>query len=264
MEQFEIEIVDHCNLNCKSCDHFSPLAKKKFLSEEIFNNDMKRMSELFDNIKIFNLIGGEPLLHPNINYFIETSRFYFPNTDIRIFTNAILLNKMPKEFWECCSKNNITIEYTYIPLHIDREKYLNLCKEYNVKIIRPDWVVNKKDLHKDQWRFPLNDKKDQDINHNWKLCYKTNCTSLKNGNIFSCSYAANISHFNNFFNKCLKITEHDYINIYNHTAEEIDDFLKHPKPFCGYCNISNNTCYGDWEIDKPMITTYDISEWLDQ
>ena len=264
MKEFEIEIVDHCNLNCKSCDHFSSIAQEKFLSEETFNNDIERMSELFPDIEILTLTGGEPLLHPNINYFLETSRYYYPNAEIRLFTNCILLDKMSQEFWECCSSNNITIEYEYYPLNIDREKYLSLCEEYNVRIIRPDWVVNKEEFIKEQYRFPLNDKKNKDINKNYNKCFKTKCTTLKNGKIYMCTYCANISHFNNFFNKNLEITSEDYIDIYTHTSEEIDEFLIGAKPFCGYCNIDNISRYGEWDESNLIISEYKISEWLDE
>lgn len=34
--RFIVDIVDHCNLNCKCCGHFSPLAQKSFLDKETF------------------------------------------------------------------------------------------------------------------------------------------------------------------------------------------------------------------------------------
>ena len=40
--RFIVDIVDHCNLNCKGCGHFSPLASKSFLDLETFENDLRR------------------------------------------------------------------------------------------------------------------------------------------------------------------------------------------------------------------------------
>ena len=37
---FEYHLNDHCNLNCKGCDHFSPLAEEKFTNYEQFEKDM--------------------------------------------------------------------------------------------------------------------------------------------------------------------------------------------------------------------------------
>ena len=31
----EVHLAEHCNLNCKGCSHFSPLAEKEFIEEKI-------------------------------------------------------------------------------------------------------------------------------------------------------------------------------------------------------------------------------------
>ena len=44
--KFEVHIVEHCNLNCKQCEHFSPLAEKSYLPVERYERDCRRLSEL--------------------------------------------------------------------------------------------------------------------------------------------------------------------------------------------------------------------------
>ncbi len=39
----ETHIVDHCNLKCRGCTHFAPLADPYFKSIEEFENDLKRL-----------------------------------------------------------------------------------------------------------------------------------------------------------------------------------------------------------------------------
>ena len=34
--RFDIHLVDHCNLNCKGCLHFSPLSEEKYLEIQSF------------------------------------------------------------------------------------------------------------------------------------------------------------------------------------------------------------------------------------
>ena len=68
--RFIVDIVDHCNLNCKGCGHFSPLAPKSFLDIETFENDLRRLNGLLNgNIYCFELMGGEALLHPQLEDF---------------------------------------------------------------------------------------------------------------------------------------------------------------------------------------------------
>ena len=75
--RFIVDIVDHCNLNCKGCGHFSPLASKSFLDLETFENDLRRLNELLDGeIYCFEIMGGEALLHPQLEKFIEITAKY--------------------------------------------------------------------------------------------------------------------------------------------------------------------------------------------
>ena len=65
---FEYHLADHCNLNCKGCDHFSPIAETKLTEFTQFKKDINRMSELFEKkAKSIHILGGEPLLNPEIN-----------------------------------------------------------------------------------------------------------------------------------------------------------------------------------------------------
>jgi hypothetical protein len=64
----EINITDHCNLNCRSCDHFSPIAKEYFLDLKSFENDMKRLAELSGGlIWRISIQGGGTITTPRCN-----------------------------------------------------------------------------------------------------------------------------------------------------------------------------------------------------
>ncbi|MBR1442338.1 MAG: hypothetical protein IJ583_02255, partial [Firmicutes bacterium] len=45
----EVNLADHCNLNCQMCDHFAPLAKPTFLDIKAFRKDMERLAYRTDN-----------------------------------------------------------------------------------------------------------------------------------------------------------------------------------------------------------------------
>ena len=99
--KFEVHIVEHCNLNCKQCAHFSPLAEKSYLPVERYERDCRRLSELFrGEMSSILLLGGEPLLHPQITEIMRVTREAFPVGRIRIVTNGILLPKMAEDFWK--------------------------------------------------------------------------------------------------------------------------------------------------------------------
>lgn len=254
---FEIHLVEHCNLKCQSCDNFSPLAKAEFITIKSFETQMKQMASISNNqINKIRLLGGEPLLHPRLNSLLAKARMYFPNAELLLTTNAVLLNEMSEEFWKTCHDNNIIIEVTFYPINIDRKKYRKLGKQYDVKIIPFD---NKPATSKVSHRNPINDKKDQPLS-NYNRCYQRHrCMSLKDGKFYPCTCIPNVYHFNNYFNKNLEVTEQDYIDIFTvKDIKEIEAFLDKPVPFCAYCNVKNRTNGKPW-----APTQFKLEEWFD-
>jgi hypothetical protein len=45
--EFGVPLVEHCNLRCKGCDHFSPVAEKSEIDIRQLENDMRRLSVLW-------------------------------------------------------------------------------------------------------------------------------------------------------------------------------------------------------------------------
>lgn len=107
LKYIEYDIVGHCNLNCKGCSHFSNIQKEKqFVELEVFERDIKRLANLFSEIKRIKILGGEPLLHPDFDKFIVSARKILPKARIDIVTNGILVDKINEEVWDVIRKNN--------------------------------------------------------------------------------------------------------------------------------------------------------------
>jgi MoaA/NifB/PqqE/SkfB family radical SAM enzyme len=252
---FEVHIADHCNLNCKGCDHFSPIADEKYLDIDIFNRDCKRIATLTKNkVHLIKLLGGEPLLHPQLIDFLDITRKYFPNSHIIILTNGILLLKQSNEFWETCKKNNISIHISKYPIKIDHRAIELLAKTHDIVLEYAGGQV------KEMWRIPFDINGTQDIKFNVKECFRFNkCIFLQDGKLYTCPMIPCIKHFNKYFNQNLEVTEDDYIDIYKaRSIDEILTFLCKPVPFCRYCNFKEAVTGGiTWSISKK-----DISEWV--
>jgi sulfatase maturation enzyme AslB (radical SAM superfamily) len=78
--RFDIHLTDHCNLRCKSCLHFSPLAPETYQDVDVLEKDCARLAELTGSrIADICVLGGEPLLHPRITDCLDIARNYFPH-----------------------------------------------------------------------------------------------------------------------------------------------------------------------------------------
>ncbi len=250
---FVVDMVEHCNLNCQNCDHFSPLAKEHFTDIDGFRSDMARMKEIFDtDITHIDLEGGEPLLNNNITEYIRIVREIFSDVDIQIFTNGLLLPKMKEKFWEVCKECDVMLEITEYPVNVDYGMIYSLADNYNIKYrVYAERNVSR---HK-----PLDLEGKQDKYESFEECYLSNgeCTMLKEGKLYPCTMIPNLCHFNHYFKKNLEVSKKDYIDIYSDVAKnDIYDFLCNPVPACRYCKVREWTESEDW-----AQTSYDIKEW---
>ncbi|MDR2406568.1 MAG: hypothetical protein LBE13_00420 [Bacteroidales bacterium] len=252
--RIEVQIADHCNLNCISCNHFSPIAEKHLLDIADFERDCSRISGLTKKIEYFNLLGGEPLLHPQIIDFCRVARKYFENGTINIITNGILLPKQPDEFWNTCMTNNIQIIITRYPIVIDIEKIEKKARENGV--ILKYWPHD--NSLKTMLKVPLDINGGQNSKSNYKMCGQANaCIQLRHGKIYTCPVIAYIEYFNNFFGQNLEVTERDYIDIYKvKNIDEVYSFLCKSMPFCRYCNIKGVVYGMGWAVSKKQITEW--------
>jgi MoaA/NifB/PqqE/SkfB family radical SAM enzyme len=252
----EVHVAEHCNLNCGGCNHFSSLAKEEYLQPEQFERDIKRLAELSKDYYAIKILGGEPLLHPDITAFFDIARKYFPSTPIQITTNGILLVKQPDEFWQNCSKNKITVSISQYPIKLDKKAIKKAAKTNKVKL-----MFNGSTAQERMCKLPLDLSGSQDIKKSFQKCAISwgCCVTLREGRIYTCCIAAHIKFFNEYFRQNLAITDKDYVDIYKvNSKEEIINFLEKPFPFCRYCKTSETKFAQRWGISKNEIT-----EWID-
>jgi hypothetical protein len=252
----EIHITEHCNLNCKGCNHFSSLAREEYLEPDAFEKDLKRLAELSKGFFAIKILGGEPLLHPRLTDFLEIARTYFPSTPIQLTTNGVLLLKQPEEFWSICNKNKIIISISQYPIKLNKNEIKKTAKIHKVKL-----VFNGTSAENRMCKMPLDPTGSQDCKTSFQKCVISwgCCVTLRGGRLYTCCIAAHIRFFNEYFNQNLLICEKDYVDIYAiKNKNEIIDFLEKPFPFCRYCNTKETKLGQSWGISKKEIT-----EWID-
>lgn len=255
-----LNILDHCNLNCQSCDHFAPLAEKKFVAVDVLENDLKNMSKLLDKSLVrMSLMGGEPLLHPDLLKIIPLARQYFPDTRIQIVTNGLFLLKQPDEFWSSCNKYSIEIVNTKYPINQKYDKMQEKAIETGVlfKFYGGGSVV------KTSYKEPLDLEGSQNPIQSFMNCsYLANyATFVMEGKVYSCPTVPNIKHFNKTFDKNLMVTNDDYLVIEEiENKEQLFKFMCTPRPFCRYCMTNKKVNGIPWARTKRVIDEWTIVE----
>jgi MoaA/NifB/PqqE/SkfB family radical SAM enzyme len=252
--RFQVMLCEHCNLNCKGCLLFSPISTEKYLDPVSYEKDCERLSTLTGGIiENIELLGGEPLLHPEIIKILEITRKNFTGP-VNILTNGLKLASMGSEFWAACQKNAITIAITGYPIKIDHEKIEQTAAEYNIPL-----EIRGFEQRTAIWRkIPYDLQGKQNAYDNFLSCVPSNfCIMLKDGKISTCGQAFMAIRFNEYFNKNMEIVKENFIDIYKASSlDEILEFVRHPIPFCRYCGIKKGKHGIKWEISKKEITEW--------
>lgn len=255
-ERFGVEyhLVDSCNLNCAGCSHYSSLINDKIVVplDKIIKDLTLLKDKVGNNLHWLRLLGGEPLLHPNISECLKEIRILFPNIEISLITNGILLGKMSQEFYDICRESKIRIRITDYKI-IDLLPIINKLKEI---CIRVDYyrIANK-------WHYQHIRLTKGKIDCLKRCIYKKICNNYRNGKIYLCPHIAYIEYFNKYFNKDIKLDETDYISLNEiKSFNELIEKLKNAKPnFCyQYCNYYDNKhpINGKWERTKKDINEF--------
>ncbi len=256
--KIDIPVVEHCNLCCKGCTAFSPLAEEEFLDYEQYCKDMSRLAELTNhNLSEITYTGGEPLLHPRFGDMISYARRLYPNAKINFMTNGVLIPSQKDEFWKVCSECNVKVAISRYPIKLNNEKINEIKEKWGIYF---DWAGGKDIPIKKMWKYPIDLNGTVSLKNSHKICSQVNsCIRMKNGKIYPCNTTACIEHFNKYFGKALKlIPGKDYIELDKvNSLSEIFEFLIAPPAFCRYCNRAGVTFGYDWEVSKK-----DISEWV--
>lgn len=253
----EVALAEHCNLNCAGCSHFSPLAEPEVVDVDELTRDFKRLYELFGNrVTRLYLLGGEPMLHPELLKILKMTRTIFPNTYIAMLTNGVKLPAQPEEFWETCRECSIAIAPTKYPIKLDYDALEQKAREHGVEY----YYYGGGGLVKTLEKYPLDLKGHQDASIMFLQCMLANsCTTLSHGRLFACPVASNARHFNRHFDADLQVLPEDSINIYEaKSAREIFEFLARPIPFCRYCMRGNVQRGIPWHQSKKTIDEWTL------
>ena len=246
-----ISLVEHCNLNCRGCDHLAPLAEKTFLSLGEFEKDMTRLKELamVGGVGTIKLMGGEPLLHPDILKFAGIARSLFKESRIEIVTNGILLASQHDSFWKELYQYNIAIVATKYPLNIDWRTIETKARAENVPF---GYFLDTGIIQKDSYHLPFDISGIQDTAVSFMNCFHANnCRELYHGRMYTCTIIPHVNHFNKAFDSKLFECEADSIDI--HRAKSMAEILEHlakPVPFCRYCKVGARTFGHPWQQSK--------------
>ena len=244
----EFHVADHCNLNCAACQHFSAIADPVMHTANDIKRDLLQLSKYISDIGVIRIMGGEPLLNPEISEIIGIVRNIYAESSIYVVTNGMLLKRMSSAFFEKCLVNEIILHISYYLPMVENRPYIEkMLNEYGVKYVFSElntYFLKKYTLE------PC-----EDAEKVFSGCIQSCCNNLYDGQMAACFLPFTQKYFNNNFEK--ELPTDGAVSLYdeNLTTYKLKSHLQKPFKRCCYCSKEDD------EI-RWHVTGNSINEWI--
>lgn len=250
LPHMEFRIAEHCNLNCKMCTEYCALVTKPtFMSFEKFTRDFSQLRKFIDDFGAIRILGGEPLLNPEVGKYVKFCRELYPITPLHLVTNAILLPKMSDEFFDTVRENDVEICISfYPPMQSKMPQIQQLLDQKRVRYNIGSLVnIFSKNQVLERHNF---------AEQVFKGCGWSQCHNFCDGKIAACFKPFVTKYFNAYYHKDLP--EDGAIDLYSEglTTEKLKAQLLKPFDRCSYCTNSLGYSWGTVSHLSP------ISDWV--
>lgn len=260
----EFFAAKHCNLKCLGCAQSSPYLNKKFADIDLFKESLNVIKKYIKPEKL-KILGGEPLLHPDINDILQISQNSKIFKSVYIVTNGLYLLEMDSEFW--CN-----VDVIRISLYQANKKFFEKnitfieekCNRYNVELqIRKMTTFNHIVLSSENTN-------EEEVKKIFDKCiYKHYTHTISEGYFYRCSPSVNLDEYLNKFDIYNYLIKNDRLEIRDNKnfGEDLKNFLFAEQPInsCKYCLGSSGKPFDHRQLSvkeienpPPLNLSYDL------
>jgi hypothetical protein len=247
--RLEYHVTNTCNLSCQNCNHYTNVLKGRTKQPQDLDEHLGAWVKYLD-IADFNLMGGEPFINRSLLSFCEIARKHLSHSNIVIFTNGLLLSKLPNpdDYGRQLAEHSIQVKVTQHSIQpdymVELTKSLDVLqswqKRYGVKFTIKDgvslWTIRYRD-NNDGTISPFNDRQFQ---KSWEICTCRNSPQLVGDRIYKCPQLAYLPDMKSAKMTTVEFEPYLAYEPISHkdSVEKIELFFAknfQPETFCGMC-----------------------------
>lgn len=228
LPRVEFYITNVCNLNCSNCNR---LNNYKFAGHQYWkdhSDQYEQWSKILD-VESITILGGEPLLNPDLKSWLYGIRLFWPNAKIELLTNGTRIPSV-KNLYKYLLDNDIRLSVSLHSrsLYSEYRTLLNDFFEGAVKVTLVDslnaWPDIYKQVRDPQWpECTTVDDFDKLPEHIKKECYEihkiapeqyleqTGTVNYKDSN----KVEANLFYYEHFVTAPIKYNNDNKFKVYN-------------------------------------------------
>lgn len=256
LDYLEYQVVDHCNLKCRGCSHYSNIVSfEKFADIRGFEEDLLQLKSKFSNIATFRLMGGEPLLNDELDRFIMVLHRIFPLSNIHIVSNGLRIPKISLKLIHAINLCSVTVDISqYPPTAQILPSIVSTLEKNSIKYHITPLV---KTFHKTLVRGNEN-YENIFFNH---CIVNHQCKFLRNGQIYICAQIPLLFEMKEYFDFDISTQELEKNGIAlksDMTGWDILCRLQKPFSLCRFCSSEHSIVA--WKNGKSEDA--DIGDWL--
>lgn len=250
-----------CNLSCQGCTNYSDLTHAGYVTWDSMQEQLTSWLNVLD-IPDFGIMGGEPLINPDIKNWIVGTRELMPDTQIRFTTNGLLLHKHLNIIDTLHDIGNVVFKITVHQTNTELENIIEkIFKRYNWQPVTEygidRWItdnnvrfqINRPSVFIKTYQGTYHDMKPWHSNpkDSFDICIQKTCPLLHNGKIYKCSTQGllkeTLAKFNNPNFELWKDYLVDGISPDSEfgVIEQFVNNFNRPHSMCAMCPSKNNT-----------------------
>lgn len=253
----ETMITQVCNISCHGCTNYSDLQHRGYVTWEDGKDQLEQWLKVID-IPDFGIMGGEPLINPEVRAWLLGVRGLMPNSQIRFTTNGLLLHKHLDILDLIHDIKNIVFKIT---VHKEDETLRGIIDdiltsnhkwkqvhEYGITRWKTDndvrFQLSEPKTFVKSFKNSYNNMKPHNSNpaKAFDLCIQQTCPLLYKGKIYKCSTAGLLKDTLNRFG-IDKTDWNLYIDKGIAPTDDIESFINNfgkPNKICGQCPENND------------------------
>jgi len=214
IQHISVLITDKCSLNCKNCDGYIPYHVNPRTDDFNFVvESYKRVIKACEYVEAIDLLGGEPLVHPNIaeitKYFVEDNHCQ----KVAIITNGTILPS--DNLVQAMKSPKFTLRISdYGNLSKRKQEIIELCREEGIKLE----ITNYKHWDHVPLIQQTNESTSQ-LDSKYSAC-TSSVLYMKHGKIFQCTFVAGLSDLGE---RLIPDFEMNYVDLFQTEGDELTE-----------------------------------------
>jgi organic radical activating enzyme len=249
----EVIIAAHCNLRCRACAYLSPVMPAMTAEPATIHRDLAALARCYHSSEA-RVLGGEPMLHPQLVQALQAIRASGVSDTIRVITNGLLLARVPASFWRLIDEVSVSVYPGRQPddeviaaaaCMADRhgvrlrKKYFNYFRESYSELGAHDAAL---------------------VERIYRTCQMANvwrCNTVLNGFLYRCPQSAFLPSIIHRPGSQANLADGLRITDSQDFADQLLAFLESPEPLrsCGNCLGSAGSLLKHTQMSRPLWRT---------